>query len=196
MHIRSAARPVFLRRLMASLIVGLGLSAAAQAVEYKTVNTQDSRIEFVYSQMKVKMNGRFSDLKVNQFSFDTKQPEAAKVSLDIVLGSVDAGYGEANKELKKPEWLNLSAHPLARFESSKVEVLGDQRYQVTGTLSIKGQSKEVSAPFSLKENGEQAVFEGALTFKRSDFAIGEGAWKDTSIVADDIQVTFHLLAQP
>jgi len=195
MNIRQVTfTPSFFRRVAAGLVIGLGMSVAVQAAEYTRVNTQDSRIDFVYSQMKVKMNGRFSELRVNRFQFDTDKPEAAEVALEIVLGSVDAGYGEANKELGKAEWLNLAAHPLASFESSKVEALGGNRYQVTGTLSIKGNAKEVTAPFTLKQDGDTGVFEGELTFQRSDFSIGEGAWKDTSIVANDIQVNFHLLA--
>src|SRR3546814_13243386 len=94
------------------------------------------------------------------------------------------GYAEANAELAKNEWLNLAAHPLASFKSGKVEALGDGNYQVTGTLSIKGNAKEVSAPFTFKEDGNTGIFEGSFTFQRADFGVGEGQWKDFRIVAN------------
>src|SRR5690606_28302946 len=98
--------------------------------------------------------GSFGEIKATEFSFDPAHPETAKVVIEISLASIDAGYEEANAELEKNEWLNLETHPLARFQSSKVEALGENRYQVTGDLSIKGNTQEVTVPFSFKEDGD------------------------------------------
>ncbi len=38
------------------------------------------------------------------------------------------------------------------------------------------------------------TFDGVLPIKRSTFNIGTGEWKDTSIVADEVQIKFHLVA--
>src|SRR5690606_10647326 len=134
--------------------------------------------------------------KATELSFDPAQPEAAKVAIEVALSSVDAGYAEANTELEKDEWLALSSHPLATFTSSKVEALGENNYQVTGDLTIKGITKEVTAPVTFKEDGGTGVFEGSFEFPRADFNIGEGQWKDFSIVANEIQITFHIVAKP
>ena len=42
--------------------------------------------------------------------------------------------------------------------------------------------------------GEQATFDGSFVIKRADFAIGEGDWADFSVVANEIQVKFKVLA--
>lgn len=183
----------FLKPLMAAAL-GLSLLGTAYAAEYTSLNTADSRISFGYSQMNVNMDGSFRELKATQFSFDPAKPEAARVTVEIPLVSVDAGYSEANAEIQKGEWLDIAKHPFAQFQSSKVEALGDNRYQVTGQLSIKGKAQEVSAPFTFKEQGGSGVFDGAFTFKRADFGIGEGMWGDFGIVANDIQIKFHVIA--
>jgi len=36
------------------------------------------------------------------------------------------------------------------------------------------------------------VFDGSLTIKRGDFAIGEGAWKAFNIVANDVVIKFRI----
>ena len=36
------------------------------------------------------------------------------------------------------------------------------------------------------------VFEGSLPIKRLAYAIGEGEWKDTSIVADEVVIKFRV----
>lgn len=174
--------------------LGIGALTTANAAPYTVLNTDDSRILFGYSQMGVGMSGGFSQIKATEFSFDPANPETAKVAIEIPLSSIDAGYDEANAELEKDEWLKTAAYPLAAFKSTKVESLGENRYQVTGELTIKGDTKVVTAPFTFTEKDDSASFEGEFTFQRADFGIGEGQWRDFSIVANDIQIKFQVLA--
>lgn len=185
----------FLRPLFLAAALGLAGLGSAAAAEYTAVDAKASKIAFGYSQMNVKMDGAFSELKASTFSFDPAQPQDAKVTLEVALASVDAGYEDASAELAKDEWLALAAHPLATFTSSKVEALGDNRYQVTGELTIKGVTKTVTAPFTFKEEGGLGVFDGSFSFQRADFGVGEGQWKDFDIVANDIQISFRIVAK-
>lgn len=186
----------FFRPLVLAAALGLGVMGSANAAEYTSLDNTASSVTFGYSQMSVKMDGNFSELKATELSFDPTQPETARVALEIALASIDAGYAEANTELEKDEWLALNAHPLATFTSSKVEALDGNSYQVTGDLTIKGVTKEVSAPFTFKEDGDAGVFEGSFTFQRADFGVGEGQWKDFGIVANDIEISFNIVAKP
>ncbi|HUH88600.1 MAG TPA: YceI family protein [Pusillimonas sp.] len=174
--------------------LGLGMLGGATAAQYTSLDAANSRISFGYSQMNVSMEGGFGQIKATEFNFDPANPETAKVALEIPLSSIDAGYAEANAELEKEEWLNLGTHPLASFQSTKVEALGDNRYQVTGNLSVKGNSKMVTAPFVFTEKGDSGAFEGEFTFQRADFGIGDGPWRDFSIVANDIKIKFRVIA--
>lgn len=184
----------FLRPLVLGAALSLGLSAGVSAAQYTALNPEASRISFSYTQMGVGMEGDFGEVRATQLSFDPADPEAAQVTLEIPLSSIDAGYGDANDELEKGEWLALADHPLATFQSDTVTASGDNQYQVTGNLSIKGRTHEVTAPFTFKEDGDAGVFEGSFTFQRADFSIGEGMWGDFSIVANDIQINFKLVA--
>lgn len=186
----------FLRPLALAAALGLGVSGGAAAAEYTSLDAEASNLSFGYSQMNVKMDGAFSELSATELSFDPAQPEAAKVVIEVPLSSIDAGYAEANSELEKEEWLALNAHPVASFASKKVEDLGGGQYQVTGDLSIKGNTREITVPFTFKEEGEAGVFDGSFGFQRSEFAVGEGEWKDVSIVADEIEIRFHIVARP
>jgi len=185
----------FFRRLTVAAALGFGLIASAGAVQYTTVDTDASEVSFSYSQMNVGMSGGFGQVQATGFAFDPANPEAAQVVIEIPLASIDAGYDEANAELEKEEWLALADHPLAKFESTQVKALGDNRYEVTGQLTIKGQTKEVTVPFTFNEEGDTGIFEGSFVFQRADFGIGEGMWGDFSIVANDIEIKFRLVAK-
>ncbi len=171
----------------------LGLAAfAAQAVQFSEVQPA-SQITFVSKQMGVPVEGRFGKFAA-QLAFDPARPEASKARIDVDLSSIDAGSADANKEVRGKSWFNTVSYPTASFVSSIVKPLGGGRYEVHGQLSMKGRSKDTVAVFNLKQDGKSAVFEGAFPFKRSEFGVGEGAWADPSVVADDVQVRFRLLA--
>lgn len=180
-----------------ALMAALGFAALpAAAATYTTLDAEASSVAFGYSQMNVKMDGGFSELRAPEFSFDPAAPEASKVVIEVALSSIDAGYEEANSELEKEEWLAMSQHPLATFTSTDVKVLGEGRYQVSGDLAIKGTTHPVTMPVTFKEEDGKGIFEGSFTMQRADFTIGDGQWKDFSIVANDIEVSFHVVATP
>ncbi|MCC6972136.1 MAG: YceI family protein, partial [Phycisphaerales bacterium] len=67
------------------------------------------------------------------------------------------------------------------------------KFEAAGKLTIKGITRDVVAPVSFKVEAGQQVFEGVLPIKRLQFNIGEGEWKDTSTVADDVQIKFRIV---
>ena len=50
-------------------------------------------------------------------------------------------------------------------------------------------------PLSVKKDGASTVFDGSLPIKRLTYNIGDGEWKDTSTVADEVVIKFHVIAQ-
>lgn len=175
-----------------ALFLLLPLSLATQAASFDQVRLDQSRLSFVSRQMAVPVEGQFRRFAV-QLAFDPARPAAAQAGIDIDLASIDAGSKEANEEVVGKNWFNVRQFPTARFVSTGVKPLGGNRYEVRGTLSIKGKSREVAAPFSFRPAGAQAVFEGGFVLKRLDFGIGEGPWGDTGIVADEVQIKFHIV---
>ena len=101
-------------------------------------------------------------------------------------------YAEA--EAAKPAWFHSAQFPQAQFKSTAVKGMGPGRYEVTGTLSIKGQSRDVVVPVLMVPGPTvgQAVASGSFTLRRMDFKLGEGEWSDLSVVANDVQVRFKL----
>ena len=81
-------------------------------------------------------------------------------------------------------------------ERNQIKAAGDGGYNVQGTLTIKGKSKEVTVPAKFSEKDGGGVFEGKFTILRGDFGVGEGAWSAFDIVANEIQVEFRIAAKP
>jgi polyisoprenoid-binding protein YceI len=150
-----------------------------------------SEIGFVSKQLGVPVKGGFKRFDA-QIAFDPKNPAAGSVAFTIDTGSAGIGDPETDRELPKPEWFSTAKFPQARFQSSAIKSLGGGRYEVAGKLSIKGQARDVVVPVTLSAAGANHTATGAFTIKRLEFRIGDGEWADTSMVADEVQVTFKL----
>lgn len=176
-----------------ALLATLAVARPAAAVEYNAVDPAKSRLSFGYTQMGVPMEGEFKKFDV-KLAFDPAKPEAARATLIVPIASVDAGLPEANSELAGKLWFDAASHPTARFEVRAVKALGGNRYEVRGPLTIKGRTHEVVAPVSFTQKGKGGTLAGSLSFKRADFAVGEGMWADFSAVANEIRIDFQLAA--
>jgi polyisoprenoid-binding protein YceI len=99
-----------------------------------------------------------------------------------------------NKEVAKKEWFSSAQFPKATFTSTAIKSAGAGKLTVSGKLTIKGKVADVSFPLTVKADGKNQVFDGALPIKRLAFNIGEGEWKDTGMVADDVTIKFHVVA--
>ena len=181
-----------------TLTTGLALAsfallagAAAPASAQQKVVPEQSQISFTSKQMGVPVEGQFRKFDAD-VAFDPKKPEAARIAMTIQLGSVSLGVAETEAELAKPDWFSLKQFPQASFQSTSVKPLGGGKFDVAGKLTIKGSHRDIVVPVALAQAGGATTASGAFTIKRLDFGIGDGDWKDTSLVANDVQVKFKL----
>ena len=188
--------PSMFRPQRAAIFAGLAallLAAGAQATEFNQLQPDKSAVTFAYKQMNVPMDGRFQRFS-GRINFDPAKPTLAQAEIAIDLASIDTGSAEGNDEVAGKLWFNTKQFPVARFVSSSIKPLGNNRFEVTGKMSIKGRTHDVTTPATFRQTGQQGVFEGGFVLKRADYGIGEGMWADFGTVANEIQIKFHFLA--
>jgi polyisoprenoid-binding protein YceI len=181
------------RLLICLLLLAPALPAGAQRIT--AIDYERSEIRFVGRQMGVPAEGRFGKFSA-QLDFDPAKPAAGRAAVEIDLNSFDTGTPEVDTEVKRRPWLNVAVFPRATFVSTGIRALGGNRYEIAGKLTIKGQTRDLSAPFTVRKDGAASIFEGAFTLLRLQFGIGAGPWSDTDTVADEVQVRFRLTGLP
>jgi polyisoprenoid-binding protein YceI len=177
--------------LLASL---LGVALFASAAPLKT-DPAKSTVSAVFKQMSVPVEASFKKFNA-QIEYDAAKPDLARATVEIETASLDIGDPDMNKEVAKKEWFNSAQFPKASFVSSAIKSAGPGKLTVSGKLSIKGKAADVSFPLTVKTEAGKQVFEGALPIKRLAYSIGEGEWKDTSMVADEVVIKFRVTAGP
>ncbi len=180
-----------LNKTLALALTALALQS--HAAPYQAIVPTKSSVTFSYKQMGVAIDGRFKKFAA-QVNFDPAKADAAKASFEVELASVDAGSSEADDEVVTKSWFNAAAFPKATFVTKQFKQTAPNQYEVSGTLSIKGQSREVKFPMKHTAQGKDGVLTGGFTLKRGDFNIGEGMWAKFDVVANNIQVNFSLTA--
>jgi polyisoprenoid-binding protein YceI len=178
------------RLTLATLLTGVTLLAAAAPLK---TDAAHSSVSALFKQMDVPVESKFTRFNA-QIDYDAAHPDKATARVDIDTASLDIGSLEYNKEIAKKTWFNSAQFPKATFVSTAIKPAGAGKLNVTGKLSIKGKTQDVSFPLSVKPEGGKQVFQGQLPIKRLAFDIGEGEWKDTDMVADEVVIKFRVAA--
>lgn len=171
--------------------IALAIAVPALAAIAK-LDTNKSTVGIVFKQMNVPVDAKFKKFSAN-IDYDNAKPESSKATVDIDVSSFDLGDPEYNQEVLKKEWFNAAQFPKATFISTSMKMGTDGKLIVVGNLNIKGKTIVTSFPLNVKKEGSNHVFDGSLPIKRLAFSIGEGEWKDTGMVADEVVIKFHVV---
>ncbi len=180
--------PILRTSIIAACIALSGIAVAAMKID-----TAKSNVNIVFKQMNVPVEAKFRKFDA-QIDFNHAQPESSKASVNIDIASFDLGDPEFNKEVMKKEWFDAAHFPRASFVSTTIKPIANDKLSVSGKLTIKGKTTDVSFPLAHHQQGGNDIFDGALPIKRLAFNIGEGEWKDTDMVADEVVIKFRVVA--
>ncbi|MBQ1558388.1 MAG: YceI family protein [Pseudomonas sp.] len=168
-----------LKNALAALVLGSALMGGqAMAADYAIDKQgQHAFVNFKISHLGYSwLYGTFKDFD-GTFSYDAANPEASKVNVTLKTASVDTNHAERDKHLRSAEFLNVSKHDTATFESTSVKSTGEGSADVTGNLTLNGVTKPVVIAAKFIGEGQdpwggyRAGFEGTTTLKLKDFDI-------------------------
>ena len=167
---------------------------AASSAAWAQMDAGKSTLVAISRQMSVPVEGRFTKFDA-QINFDPAKPAAGTARLTVDTGSYDLGDASYNDSVRGPEWFDAKAYPQATFVSTSITPTGPNQYGVGGNMTIKGHTQPVVAPVVLTQQGATQTFDGTLPIHRLAFDIGTGEWKDTSTVADEVLIKFHIVVR-
>lgn len=158
------------------LALSLGSVGAASAADY-VIDTEGAHafIQFKISHLGYSwLLGRFNEFN-GSFSFDESKPEASKVAVTVKTASVDSNHAERDKHLRGEDFFHVSKYPEAKFVSTGVEYLGDDKARIKGQLTLRGVTRDIVIDAKRIGGGQdpwggyRQGFEGTTTLKLKDF---------------------------
>jgi polyisoprenoid-binding protein YceI len=173
--------------------LSLALLGAMSCAYALPIDATQSTVIATGKQIGVPVVGKFKKIS-GDVNFNPAQVAAATAKIEIDVGSYDMGMADYNKNVLASDWFDAAKFPKATFVSTSIKAAAAGSYTVSGQFSLKGKTQAVSFPVTAKAVGANTVFDGVLTIKRNGFGVGSGDWADTSVVADDVAIKFHIVA--
>ena len=128
--------------------------------------------------------GNFDELTSTALIFNEADLSKSKLNFKIKVASINTGNGLQNKHARAEEWFDADKYPYIEFTSSRIEKTQDG-YKAIGKLQIKGETKEVTIPFTFTKKGSKGSFIAKFSVNRNDYGVG----KKNAGVADNIKIT-------
>jgi polyisoprenoid-binding protein YceI len=197
----SAARRLLLALGAMALCLGAAVRAAdAPAPAQYVLDPARSSLEFSFTQAGAANKGKFTRFAVS-FTFSPAAPTTGRLAVTIEVGSLDTGDKERDDTLRGAELFAVSRYPQASFLATEFARTASG-YEALGKLTIRGVTHEARVPFTFRTASEGGVSVGYMvgktSLKRLDYGVGQGDWKATDQVGNEVGVTFalHLVPAP
>ena len=184
----------FTQRLAGRLVVGLSASLVAMlalAASQWSMQPKESKLTFVGEQAGAQFEGSFDKFTAD-IAFDPKDLAHSRFDVKIDTASVNTQDGERDTTIKSADLFDVKRFPSAQYVADKFTSAGANKYSATGKLTLRNVTKDVPIEFTFDSKDGTAWLKGTAKIKRLDFGVGQGEWKDTSTVGNDMQVRFAL----
>jgi polyisoprenoid-binding protein YceI len=186
-----------LRALLAVVGTGSLLAAAAPAAAaapHYTLDQGKSTLEFTFTQAGAQNKGHFGRFPVT-FDFSPDELAASHLEVQVDTASVDSGDKDRDDTLKSADLLSVQKFPQAHFSATQI-VKTASGFEAQGKLTIRDVTRDTRVPFTFRTATEQGAnvgyMTGKVTIRRLDFGVGQGEWKATDQVGNDVVVSFAL----
>lgn len=192
--------------LPAFSFVALGLTAAPLSFDFKDPKGVNN-VQFHLDAPLESISGQGTGI-AGIVSFDPEAPEKTTGRIVLSTASLTVGNATMVEHLHGANWLDVGSFPEIVFEAKALGhvVANDSTYkgEVTGVLTVKGVSKELTVPVTLTYlpgklgarmgkpdlPGDLLVLRAQFAISRSEFGIQAGQYTDK--VSDRIELTLSL----
>lgn len=141
------------------------------------IDTAHSEIAFtVRHMMFAKVRGQFKAWSAT-FAFDPASPAQSTLKVEVDIASLDTREEKRDAHLRSDDFFAAEKFPKMTFASKRVEVAGEGRFKVTGDLTIRDATHELTLDVEQTGGGKDPwgnqrlgfVAKGSL--QRSEFGL-------------------------
>jgi polyisoprenoid-binding protein YceI len=162
---------------------------AAGAIKYTQANSGSS-LAFTFNQLGAENTGRFKTF-ATELSYDEANPAQGSLLVRVMIDSVDTQDAERDGTLKSADLFDAQAYPAATFVAKSLARTASG-LEAVGKLTIRGIARDLRLPLTLKPTASGLELSGQVSIKRLDFGVGQGEWKSTESVGDEVKVQYKV----
>lgn len=161
--------------------------------DVKAIDSEQSAVSFIGGSDVIDHEGKFTQYTA-MIDLDDENPadlEKASIEATIDLTSAVTDADGLNGHLQKADFFDTaSGATTATFVSTSIVATGGNMYDITGDLTLKGQTKSVSFPAEITDEYLVATYD----LPRKEFNIGNDTY-GAKLLDDTVPVTVKLVFQ-
>src|SRR3984893_14904752 len=175
-------------------IFAAAVAARAAGPASYTADPSASRLEFIGVQAGAEFKGSFHKFTA-AVNFAPDALASARFDVQIDLNSLDTMDKDRDKTMRGPDIFDIAHYPTAHYVTRSFTKTA-AGYSAVGALTLHGVTKDVPIDFQFVSTAGQSKIEGTAKLKRLEFGVGQGDWKSTEWVKDEVKVAFSLVLKP
>ena len=185
-----------LRKIIKNLIIFLVLFFITTEVSAKERWIIDKDLSSINFELPVlfasNVSGEFKNIDgFVEIDLDDKKNNKALLSVEIK--SIESNYEKYRDLLLGPIFFDSKKYPIGLIDTKKFSYENEKELSLNIELTIKGISKIVNTNLTINRLTNDIVqILGTLKFSRTDFEIGNGNWKNTTILKDKIKIEANI----
>lgn len=166
-----------MKTCFAILLLGFFSATAVQAQATWKSDPPHSRISFVINHLGIsEVSGIFKQFDVT-VTASKEDFSDARFELSIDVASIDTEVEKRDNHLRSPDFFEVAKYPKMTYHSTSIKPVGDNRYKLTGELTLHGLTRTVTMDLwyrgtTMNQKNTTAGFQLTGVLKRSDFDIG------------------------
>jgi len=165
-----------------------------------TLDKGHSNVKFTVTHMVVsEMDGSF---RIFDGSLEHTKPDFsdARVNFSIDVASINTDNERRDGHLKSDDFFNVEKYPKMTFQSTSMKPLGNNKYELTGNLTIRDVTKPVTFQVTYggvltTAQGAKAGFKATTTINRFDYNLKWDRATEAGNLVVDKNVTINLNVQ-
>ena len=184
--------------LVLSLVLTLALNTAVAQTKW-TVDKTHTNVKFAVTHMVVaEVEGSF---KVFDGTLEHTKADFsdARVNFTVDVRSVNTDNERRDNHLKSPDFFNAQTDSLMTFTSTGIKVLGGNKFEMAGNLTIRNITKpvvfQVTYGGTVKtQQGAKAGFKARTTINRFDYNLKWDRATESGelVVSKDVDITLNV----
>ncbi len=149
-------RRIALATLTSSALAAL-VSTSALAAETYTLDPSHARLSFTVGHLGFSDVLGMFDTVEGTLTLDEENPANSSVSIAIDASSIDTGWGPRDEHIRTADFLDVENAPEITFQSTSVEVTGEETATVTGDLTLLGITQTITLDVTLNQLGDNPL---------------------------------------
>ena len=145
------------------------------------------------------VRGEFTKI-TGSATFDSSDLSKAGVEMTIEAASINTREPQRDEHLRSADFLDVANYPTLTFRSTRVQPIGQETFKLTGDLTIRGVTKQVTfemegptPPVKDPWGNTRAGVTGSTKINRKDFGVSFNALTEAGgvMVGDEVKITIE-----